>query len=80
MKVSVAVLSALVAVGLAKPAITNLSFNVQEGQPFTLEWIGATGPVTVELLSGSGSTTLTPLKTLASMFARNLRVLGFERR
>jgi len=80
MKVSVAVLSALVAVGLAKPAITNLSFNVQEGQPFTLEWIGATGPVTVELLSGSGPTTLTPLKTLASTFARNLRVLGFGRR
>ncbi|KAK5663435.1 hypothetical protein OQA88_3864 [Cercophora sp. LCS_1] len=66
MKVSVALLSALAAVGLAKPAITNTVFDVREGVAFTLTWIDAVGPVKVELLTGPNPTALNPIETLAT--------------
>lgn len=76
MKVSVAVLvSALAAVGLARPAITNTVFDVREGQPFTLEWIDAVGPVKVELLTGPDSNSLNPIEVLTSMLRRVRYVL-----
>lgn len=48
----VAILGALAAVVNAKAAFTNTEFNVQAGQPFTLSWSNATGPVTIDLVSG----------------------------
>jgi len=51
MKYSAALLS-LAAVAVAKPAFTNLSFNVVEGEPFTLEFTGCEGGCTIILKNG----------------------------
>lgn len=51
MKYSAAVLS-LAAVAVAKPAFTNLAFNVVEGEPFTLEFTGCEGGCTIILKNG----------------------------
>ncbi|KAL2122841.1 hypothetical protein VTJ04DRAFT_3296 [Mycothermus thermophilus] len=53
MKFSVAAVLAFAAAALAKPFITNTSFNIEEGKPFTLTWEGAQGAVTIEVLTGS---------------------------
>jgi hypothetical protein len=68
MKLSAVLVGAFAAIGLARPAITNTEFAVQEGKPFTLEWIDAKGPVTIELVSGPDSGSLTPVRTLTGMF------------
>ncbi|KAK4188531.1 hypothetical protein QBC35DRAFT_192779 [Podospora australis] len=67
MKFSVATVVAFAAAVLAKPEITNLSFNVVEGQPFTLTWRNAEGGVKVELMSGPDSGSLKPLRTLGNV-------------
>lgn len=67
MKLSIAaIVGALVATVCAKPAFTNLDFSLTEGTPFTLEWVNATGPVTITLVSGADSKTLVPVQTLTS--------------
>ncbi|KAK0655775.1 hypothetical protein B0T16DRAFT_18282 [Cercophora newfieldiana] len=66
MKFSAALVAGFAAFGLAKPSITNLSFNLTEGQPFTLTWIDAVGPVKVELVTGADSQSLQPIRTLAT--------------
>lgn len=77
MKYSVAAVSAFAAVALAKPAFTNLSFQVEVGQPFTLTFAGCSSGCTIELQTGT-SKALKDVKTLACelIFAarqRNLR-------
>jgi len=47
----------LVALSLA-PAVyavtlTNTEFNIAIGQPFTIAWTNASGPVTIDLLGGA---------------------------
>lgn len=59
-----AIVGALVATVCAKPAFTNTEFDLTEGQPFTLEWVNATGPVTIVLVSGADSGSLQPVQTL----------------
>ncbi|KAK4447691.1 hypothetical protein QBC34DRAFT_409339 [Podospora aff. communis PSN243] len=66
MKFTAAILAGLATVGLAKPAITNTVFDVREGQPFTLTWIDAVGPVKVDLVSGPDPGSLQPVRTLAT--------------
>lgn len=67
MKLSIAaIVGALVATVCAKPAFTNLDFSLTEGQPFTLEWVNATGPVTITLVSGADSKSLLPVQTLTT--------------
>lgn len=51
MKYSAAVLS-LAAVAAARPAFTNLQFDVTEGEPFTLEFTGCEGGCTISLKNG----------------------------
>ncbi|KAG9257822.1 uncharacterized protein F5Z01DRAFT_632845 [Emericellopsis atlantica] len=51
MKYSAAVLS-LAAVVAAQPAFTNLSFDVKEGEPFTLEFTGCDEGCTINLKDG----------------------------
>ncbi|KAK0731821.1 hypothetical protein B0H67DRAFT_88061 [Lasiosphaeris hirsuta] len=55
MKLSAIIAGAFAAFALAKPAITNTIFDVREGKPFTLTWIGAVGDVTVTLMTGQPS-------------------------
>lgn len=66
MKYSAAAVSAFAAVALAKPSFTNLSFDVQVGQPFTLTFAGcsASTTCTIELQTGA-SKALKDVKTLA---------------
>ncbi|KAM0511371.1 hypothetical protein ACHAPE_009959 [Trichoderma viride] len=67
MKYSVAAVSAFAAVALAKPAFTNLSFDVEVGKPFTITFAGCSASTTcnIELQTGT-SKALTDVKTLAS--------------
>lgn len=64
MKYSVAAVSALAATVLAKPSITNLSFQVEVGQPFTITFAGCSSGCTIELQTGA-SNNLKDVKTLA---------------
>lgn len=66
MKFSIAAVSAFVAYALAKPALTNTDFNIQEGVDYTLEWKDATGPVTIYLMDGPDEKSMKPFKTIAS--------------
>jgi len=69
MKLSIAaIVGALVATVCARPAFTNLNFTLVENQPFTLEWVNSTGPVTITLVSGRDSGSLVPVQTLTSTF------------
>lgn len=68
MKFSLAAVSAFVAYALAKPALTNTDFNIQEGVDYTLEWKNATGPVTLTLMTGPDADHMTPFKTIACKF------------
>lgn len=51
MKYSAVALS-LAAVATARPAFTNLAFDVVEGEPFTLEFTGCEGGCTINLKNG----------------------------
>lgn len=66
-----AIVGALVATVVAKPGFTNTEFDLQEGKPFTLNWINATGPVTVTLLTGPDRDSLQPLKDLGTGLTAN---------
>jgi hypothetical protein len=58
----------LVRSALAFLALTNTDFSVEEGKPFTLTWIDASGPVTLELWSGSSPSNLVKVQTIASQY------------
>lgn len=68
MKFSLAAVSAFVAYALAKPAITNTDFNIQEGVDYTLKWKDATGPITITLMTGPDADHMTPFTTIACKF------------
>jgi hypothetical protein len=69
MKLSAIVAAAFAAVALAKPAFTNSEFAVEEGKPITLGWTGASGPVTLELVTGPDPQHLTTYKIITSAAA-----------
>lgn len=64
--------SAAISQALAKVILTNTNWNtVTEGQPFTITWSEANGPVTL-LLKDGPSTDLATLATIACKFCNNL--------
>jgi hypothetical protein len=52
MKLSFGAILAFAAAVLAQPKFTNSNFDVEEGEPFTLTWKDAEGPVTITLVTG----------------------------
>ncbi|KAH6650111.1 Ser-Thr-rich glycosyl-phosphatidyl-inositol-anchored membrane family-domain-containing protein [Chaetomium tenue] len=52
MKFSFGAVLAFAAAVLAVPQFTNSNFDVEEGEPFTLTWNNAEGPVTITLVHG----------------------------
>ena len=58
----------LVHSALAKVAFTNTDFSVEAGKPFTITWEGASGPVTLELISGPDSANLSRVLTIGSQY------------
>jgi hypothetical protein len=52
MKLSFGAVLAFAAAVLAQPKFTNSNFDVEEGEPFTLTWQDAEGPVTITLVTG----------------------------
>lgn len=58
-------LATLVSAAFAKVILTNTQFNVAVGQPFTITWSDATGPVTLTLKDGE-SGNLQTVSTIAS--------------
>ncbi|KAL7924022.1 hypothetical protein ACQKWADRAFT_288571 [Trichoderma austrokoningii] len=65
MKYSVAAVSAFAAAALAKPAFTNLSFEVEVGKPFTLTFTGCSAGCDIELQTGA-SNNLKDVKAVAT--------------
>ncbi|KAL7937830.1 hypothetical protein V8C35DRAFT_293741 [Trichoderma chlorosporum] len=65
MKYSVAAVSALAAVVLAKPEFLNSAFQVEEGKPFTLEYSGCASGCEIVLQTGASSD-LKDVKVLAA--------------
>ncbi|KAL2270069.1 hypothetical protein VTJ83DRAFT_2253 [Remersonia thermophila] len=55
MKVSFGAVLAFAAAVLAKPILTNSEYTIVEGQPFTLTWQNAEGPVTLSIMTGSSN-------------------------
>lgn len=47
-----AVFAVLAAIAEAKVQFTNSNYDITEGDPFTLKWSGAEGPVTITVKSG----------------------------
>jgi hypothetical protein len=66
MKYSLTALS-MAALAVAKPAFLNTGFDVQEGEPFTLEFSGCEGGCTISLQHGPDDNLL-DFKPLTSMF------------
>lgn len=52
MKFSFGAVLALAAAVLAQPKFTNSNFEIEEGEPFTITWNNAEGPVTITLVHG----------------------------
>lgn len=55
MKFSVGTVLAFAAAVLAKPVLLNSNYQIEEGEPFTLQWSNAQGPVTITLMTGDPS-------------------------
>jgi hypothetical protein len=67
MKYSIVAASALVTMALAKPAFTNLAFDIVEGEPFTLSYSGCDSGCTILLQQGQeGQPPVQELTTSAS--------------
>lgn len=65
MKFSVGAILAFAAAVLAQPKFTNSDFTITEGEPFTLTWSNAQGPVTIKLKAGP-ETDLTTVRVLTT--------------
>jgi hypothetical protein len=65
MKLSVGAVLAFAASVLAQAKFTNSNFDVVEGEPFTLTWDNAEGPVTITLVTGP-SGNLKPVTVVTS--------------
>lgn len=66
MKFSAAAIVAFAAAVLAQPRLLNSAYNVQEGQPFTLSWGNAQGPVTITLMTGTDPNNLRKVQDITS--------------
>jgi uncharacterized membrane protein YraQ (UPF0718 family) len=69
MKFSVSAVLAFAAAVLAQPVLLNSNYQITEGEPFTLKWGNAQGPVTVTLMTGP-STNLQEVTDLVSKSSR----------
>ncbi len=65
MKFSFAAIVAFAAAALAKPILLNSNYQIAEDTPFTLKWSGASGPVTITLMTGTDSNNLKVVSDLA---------------
>lgn len=67
-KITLATLVASMAAMAQAVILTNSEFNVVAGQPFTIEWSEATGPVTLTLKTGPSDalTTVTQITSKSS--------------
>ncbi|KAK4105335.1 hypothetical protein N658DRAFT_503497 [Parathielavia hyrcaniae] len=52
MKFSFGAVLAFAAAVLAQPVLLNSNYDIEEGEPFTLMWNNAQGPVTITLMTG----------------------------
>lgn len=52
MKFTAALMAVLAAVASAEVTLTNSDYDIKAGEPFTIEWTGADGPVTITLKNG----------------------------
>ena len=68
MKYSIAAISALVALVVAKPAFLNSAFELEEGKPFEIKYSGCEGGCTIVLQNGSSKDTK-DVETLTSMLS-----------
>jgi hypothetical protein len=68
MKFTIASVVAFAAAALAKPVLLNSNYEIFEGEPFTLKWSNAQGPVTISLMTGP-SKSLSKVTDLASKHA-----------
>lgn len=75
MKLSVSALLAYAAAVLAKPVLTNSNYEIVEGEPFTLKWTNAQGPVTISLMTGDPGA----LKHVTDLTSKLLRGKAFGR-
>jgi hypothetical protein len=66
MKYSIVAASALATMALAKPAFTNLEFDIVEGEPFTLSYSGCDSGCTILLQQGQEGQP--PVQELTSKF------------
>ncbi|KAK3906966.1 hypothetical protein C8A05DRAFT_29170 [Staphylotrichum tortipilum] len=66
MKFSVGAVLAFAAAALAKPVLLNSNYLITEGEPFTLKWNNAEGPVTVTLMTGSDPNNLKKVTDLTT--------------
>lgn len=68
MKYSVVSVAALATLVVAQPSFLNSAFDVQEGEPFTLNFSGCEGGCTIVLQNGE-SDDLKDVTTLTSKFS-----------
>ncbi len=66
MKFSVGAVLAFAAAALAKPVLLNSNYQITEGEPFTLKWNNAEGPVTITLMTGNDPNNLKKVTDLTS--------------
>ncbi len=66
MKLSFAAVVAFAAAVIAKPILLNSNYQIEEDTPFTLKWSGASGPVTITLMTGNDPNNLKVVSDLAS--------------
>lgn len=52
MKFTATIMAVLAAVASAEVTLTNSDYDIKAGEPFTIEWTGADGPVTITLKNG----------------------------
>lgn len=66
MKFSFGAVLAFAAAALAKPILLNSNYQIEEDTPFTLKWSGASGPVTITLMTGNDPNNLKVVTDLVS--------------
>ena len=76
MKFTAAVMAVLAAVASAEVTLTNSDYDIEAGKPFTIEWTGADGPVTITLKNGD-PTDLQTVEVIDCMSQRLLSQAAF---
>jgi hypothetical protein len=75
MKFSFAAVLAFAAAVIAQPKFLNSAYQIEENTPFTVKWSGASGPVTITLMTGTDSNNLKVVSDLTSKRAPDVSPL-----